>query len=229
MKLVYQTDDRLDDSVYGQALTLAANLIADASEFAGAEYKFYHNPLEYGSKLNDTTFLPQYFADVAIMIELLETAEIGDILVYVDTDVVSYREDSIKQLIDYIENSDKHFFITSTITAFNAGLFAIKVNEEMKQIFPKINWSDCDEHIETKFGTKYTPNEIPVIYAIRDNFMNINNQICFLPNDTFNVRPDYKVIEDDFEDGLPRPTKKTCLVHFLTKNGKEELVKYFDL
>lgn len=227
MKLLYQIDDRLkNQDEYSKALKKAAETVKNACDFAGVEYRFYDNPLEYGSRIKSNTKTPQYFADASVMIELLSTAKTGDILIYIDTDMVSTSDDSVKLLVDYIENSSKNLFLVSTVNVYNAGMFAVKVNDEIKNIYKSINWAGSAEYVNTQFGKQYLPNEIPVNDAIANNFMNITRFIDFLPNDIWNVMPGYD-IGDGFTDCLPRPTENTKMLHFLSENGKTELISYF--
>lgn len=217
---IYQIDNRFGQD---EVLDWASKTIKKAAEYCGAYYQRFNDNQGDNIRSGEKNY---YYSKWAVLEDLLEKSQDGDIIIYVDSDVVAELDGFTELIAVMNDNPEKTFFITSIIAAFNGGIFAIKVRPEIKsillRIINQIKTGKYPEVFATKFGDIFLPDEIPLDYAILNNEYNINRQLYYLDTEIFNCLPP-DMFPPEEPDYLPIPSEETRFMHYTGEIGKDRL------
>lgn len=220
MIFVYQIDNRFGQD---EVLDWASKSVEKAAKNYEVAYRRFNENRGDSIRSGEKSF---YYSKLAVLEEMLVRGAIGDIIVYIDSDIVA-EQDGIIELVRVInDNPEKSFFITSILAAFNGGIFAVKIKPEIKTILLKIidqiKQGKYSETFDSKFGELFLPDEVPFDYAILNNEYNINRQIYYLDTEVFNCLPP-DMFPPDEPDYLPKPSEETRFMHYTGEIGKDRL------
>lgn len=222
---VYQIDNRFGQD---KVLDWASETVKKSAEHYGAYYQRFNDNLGNNIREGEKSF---YYSKLAVLEDFLRKVPDGDIVVYVDSDIVA-ELDGITELVWTInENPEKTFFVTSILAAFNGGIFAVRVRPEIRsillRILDRIKTGEYPEYLDTKFGKIFLPDEVPFDYAILNNEYNINRQVYYLNTEVFNCLPP-GMFPPEEPDYLPLPSEDTKFMHYTGEVGKERLLKVYE-
>lgn len=223
MITVYQVDNRFGSDA---GLDFASKTVEKASVNCGANYMRVSE--NSGESIAPSEENSCYYSKWAVLKQELQKAEDGDIIIYIDSDFV-VKPDALSSLSTLIKDRpEKSFFISATITAFNGGMFAVRVTPEIKDILQRIieniRLGKYPTSFQTKFGEKTLLDEVPIIWAVTHNEYNIDRYIYFLDTEVYNCIPE-GLFSSEEPDFLPLPSDKTKMMHYMTNIGKNMLTK----
>lgn len=118
---------------------------------------------------------PAWFKPIAICDELKNNS---NYILWLDIDTLILKQDFI---LEDICKSDKQIYISKDINGINSGVMLIKNSEYMRKFFEEVSnlYSSFKDHIWWE--------QAAIIHLIKNNYIDIENNIEYIPQKIFNA------------------------------------------